>query len=311
MNQYDIRNYENSRVFLTQDDKNHVCTAPGLPKYEIEKKYRHLECPLQKAVKKNYIPSPRPKIVVSCEPSEHEEIFPEDEESTKPVSERSMNLKDILEEVKLIKRRVNRLNHLLKTDVAECPTIKTCYDDLMSQLYEASPLILELQINSHKLDIQLPQLLSARECTEMNLKMNRDALCRDKKIADALLKRLGNLDSFQRTMEKEQALCLERYRHVDREKLDGMEFDRDSEKWERLTAYQILNVANKNNYQKTKRLVFKQINHLKQSSKELHFILIKEMNIARIEVFGLSGSSSGPIEGRDIENASTVLSFKA
>lgn len=313
MNQYDIRTYENSRVLLTQDGKNHVCRALGLPKGDIEKKCRHLECPSQKdivPVKNNYKPSPRPKIVVSCEPSEDEETFPEDEESTEPVSETSINLRDILEEVYRIKRRVSRLNHLLKTDVAECPPVKTCYDDLLQQLYEASPLILELQISGHKLDIQLSQLLSARECTEMSIKMNRDALCRDKKNADALGKRLGILDSFQRTLEKEQGLCLERYRHVDRVKLGGSKFYRDSEKWERLTAYQILNVANKNNYKETKRLVFNQINHLKQCAKELQFVLIKEMSIARIEFSGLSGSSSGPYEGRDVESTSPVINSK-
>ncbi|KAH8318926.1 hypothetical protein KR074_012251, partial [Drosophila pseudoananassae] len=241
---------ENSRICLTQNGKKDSCKAPGLPK-DIKETVTRPQEEITPS-RNNYKPCQRLKIVV-CKSSIVEETFPEEEESEKPSSESRITLKNIEEEFNKIKRRVSRLNRLLQTDVPECPSVNPCFDDLDSKLYGASPLILDLQISGHKLDIQLYQLLSAQKSTDMSIKMRHDELCRDKEIAGALGKQVGQLDFFQKGLEKEQALCLERYRHIDSIKLNWCEFDRDSEKLDRLAAYQMSKLIKKSIYPDIKR----------------------------------------------------------
>ncbi|XP_017100728.2 uncharacterized protein [Drosophila bipectinata] len=307
MNQCDIRTFENSRVCFTQHDKNYSCKAPGLSKDIKETVTRPQEEIIPS--KNNYKPFQRLKIV-ECKSSDVEETFPEEEECGKPSSEMRIPLKNIVEEFNRIKRRVSRLNHLLQTDAPECPSVKSCFDDIDSKLYETCPLILDLQISGHKLDIQLCQLLSAHKSTVMSIKMRNNELCSNKEKADALSKQVGQLDFFQKGLEKEQTLCLERYRHIDSIKLNWCEFDRDSEKLARLAAYQMSKLIKKSKYPDIKRYVFKLIKHLYKSSREARVMLIKELNHVRDEFTRLSGSSYGSDEGRDVENESHVASFK-
>ncbi|KAH8250332.1 hypothetical protein KR026_011057, partial [Drosophila bipectinata] len=241
---------ENSRVCFTQHDRNYSCKALGLPKDIKETVTRPQEEIMPS--KNNYKPFQRLKIV-ECKYSDVEETFPEEEECEKPSSEMRVPLKNIVEEFNRIKQRVGRLNHLLQTDVPECPSVKSCFDDIDSKLYETCPLILDLQISGHKLDIQLCQLLSAHKSTAMSIKMRNNELCSNKEKTDALSKQVGQLDFFRKGLEKEQTLCLERYRHIDSIKLNWCEFDRDSEKLARLAAYQMSKLIRKSKYPDIKR----------------------------------------------------------
>ncbi|KAH8250327.1 hypothetical protein KR026_011060 [Drosophila bipectinata] len=100
-----------------------------------------------------------------------------------------------------------------------CP--ENVYEMKLAEDY-SQPDIRTLRIDSLNLDHQLVEIGNVRRATEQSIKILRNSICGDLKVCENNQKNLGNLESFQYHLEREQHLCQERYRSIKLLKL-GME----------------------------------------------------------------------------------------
>ncbi|EDW34093.1 GL22059 [Drosophila persimilis] len=193
------------------------------------------------------------------------------DQSSPPTMVEEMQLEEILAEVKRIKERVGEVDRQLGTRIPECPDIDPCVDmDVELLAFNTSPDILELQRNSHKLRQQLAELQLCRVATDSNVKAIRESICREMENANRLQKLLNELDSFKRKLEREQALCRQRFRYVEQVKVDGAECNNYFSSERKLMEYFVGKLVTKADYQQQKRRALKEIDFLKLKAKKFH-----------------------------------------
>ncbi|KAH8344176.1 hypothetical protein KR084_007321, partial [Drosophila pseudotakahashii] len=231
-----------------------------------------------------------PKEVFLCEeqtdPTSQRSFIVEDavEESLEESQEEFI---DIYEEVSRVRQRVNRLNHVLGTNIPECPKKDLCKPEaiLLFKPDEVHPDILQMIIDNNKLGHQMTQLQSVRKSADLAINMVRNAQCRNRKLGDQLQRRIQELDSFKLKSEKHQGLCLQRFRFLEKDKYCGREFD----KYIHETAESIKNNNSKrvimNDYEHTRKEAFKVIKYLKRASESLRDHLSDEISTKKQELF--------------------------
>ncbi|XP_068157036.1 uncharacterized protein [Drosophila tropicalis] len=197
------------------------CRAKGLPicKPETEEK-------ADAKVISTYFELPRVKKakLFQCPHSDSRELIEEisEESKTPDTIDEDLQIDDIQNEVNSMKLKVSELNHLLGLSIPECPNIDPCLDvDTELNKHLISPEILNLQRNNRKLQQQISQLQLCRRASDLSMNNLTERITADRAAADNLKKRLGELDSFKRTLEHEQALCGQRYRYMEKDKYDG------------------------------------------------------------------------------------------
>ncbi|KAH8271277.1 hypothetical protein KR018_005629, partial [Drosophila ironensis] len=269
-----LRTIENSRVYLS----NTACKAPGLPRAPKESPKISLERKTNE--QKYYIRTsqrPQPALPLICSnPSatnleDSAQFFVEEEKTAEVSSGVKLRLKSICEEVSQMRRRVDRLNRLMNTFVPECPD-ETClqYEAELAQLGEWDPYLLALVIDENKLDHQLNELSGANQSSELEIKMIRRSLFRDRDAAKQVEIRLKEIDSFMRILEKEQAICRERYWNIEREKMSWSDFEAFCIKWIKSAKYKVSKTQEKMHYGRFKNCAQRSIYYLNRACMELN-----------------------------------------
>ncbi|BFF89661.1 uncharacterized protein DMAD_08366 [Drosophila madeirensis] len=269
------------------------CRAPGLvrcvPEVHVppaETLWKFIDLPFVKKTKIFHCaPAPEPshpKRKGSEIVQEEEEEEQTSEQSSPSTLDEEMQLEDILAEVNHIKGRVGEVNRQLGTRVPEYPDIDPCVNmDVELLAFNTNPDILELQRNTHKLRQQLVDLQMCRVATDRNIKDIRQSICQEMEHADRLQKSLNELDSFKRTLEREQALCRQRFRFVEQEKVDGGECNTYFDTERKLMECYLDKLVTKLDYQQQKRRALKDIDYMKLKAKRFHdhmFYAIGKLN---------------------------------
>ncbi|TDG45865.1 hypothetical protein AWZ03_007720 [Drosophila navojoa] len=212
-----------------------TCRAPGLPICEPED--THISVVEQVPYKK--IEPPVPPKTLYCdsidrldelEDADDEAEEGEEEEgdeasggqSTK--SEELVLLEQIEAELLEKKQAVDRIGEEMALDMPECPSEDSCVNmELELQRGKVHPHIYKLQQENHQLRQQLSKAQLSCKAIDLSLKYLRNSFCRDLKAAAILQRRLDELNSFKLNVEHEQALCRQRYRHLEESKYDWVD----------------------------------------------------------------------------------------
>ncbi|XP_022220872.2 uncharacterized protein LOC111073049 [Drosophila obscura] len=259
------------------------CHAPGLPRCvtdvlavpPAETLWKFIELPWVKKTKIFHCEPPpepsHPKRRGSQLAKEEVEEEQASEQSSPPTMDEEMQLEDILAEVNRIKGRVGEVDRQLESRIPDCPDIDPCVSmDVELLAFNTNPDILELQRNTHKLRQQLAELQLCRVATDKNIKDMRASVCREMEHADRLQKRLNELDSFKRTLEREQAICKQRFHFVEQVKVDGGECNNYFDSERKLMECYLDRLVTKLDYQQQKRRALKDIDYVKLKAKKFH-----------------------------------------
>ncbi|KAH8318925.1 hypothetical protein KR074_012250 [Drosophila pseudoananassae] len=201
------------------------CRAAGLPPKEkpvpvVEEKV------LKFLGKKKEKPNIRVKNeVFYCDVDAHsqlEEMTPEEEESLDRGTPRWVKLDEIQKELSGLKLRVSHLNKKFRLCVPKCPDIDPCrHIGLEAMKLDTHPDIQDLQRNNQKLIHQQTQLGQVAGACNLGITHLKNALSQSMCSANSIQGMFGKLDCFQRNLEKEQALCLQRFRAINHRKLNS------------------------------------------------------------------------------------------
>lgn len=275
----------NSLPILQSVDQNLSCKAAGISKMENTKPNDKKLAQPKFAFKQN-----RPKKVFHCTMQSvlqskdcwiAEEVLEESNEKS------NLELEDIYDEVFRLKRRVNRLNYQLGTNIPECPKIDPCLDDhiFLTNVKEVHPEILQLKFASHKLQHQLTQMQSVRRSSNLAKKLVRDEYCRSKKLGDQLQIEIQKLDSFKLKFEKHQGRCLQRFRFLDQDKYTGREFYEFIEKSNEMITTQLKKQMLKSEYKPFRKEAARVTMSLKTAAENLQDYLSSVINNKKCEIF--------------------------
>lgn len=207
-----------------------MCKAPGLPLCEPEE----LHISLNKLITPNIELAPPAKTIL-CECVEKadevkaEEAQEGEEEevsvSQSATNEELMQLKEIEAELLEKKNLVDRIGEQISVDIPECPSEDPCVNlQLELQKSELHPYIYELQRENHQLRQQLSQAKASCKAIDLSLQYLHNSLCRDLNAGAILQRRLDELNSFKINLEHEQSLCRQRYRHLQNDKYEWVDF---------------------------------------------------------------------------------------
>jgi len=260
------------------------CMAPGIPVLANSK----IEEP-KKETKLLISTQAKPQNVFHCE--EHTDSTYQGsltvEEGGESLEESLVEVKDIHEEVSRLRLRVNRLNHLLGTNIPECPTIDLCKSNqiFLTRPDEVHPEILQMQIASKKLAHQLNQLQSVRKAADMAIRTVQNDHYRNKKLEHQLQSRIQELNSFKLKFEKYQGLCLQRFRFLEEEKYCGREFGKYLNKSAELIKKNHNKLIIRKEYEPLRQDALKVIDNLRRASENLRDHLSDEISNKKQELF--------------------------
>ncbi|XP_017130650.1 uncharacterized protein LOC108148244 [Drosophila elegans] len=261
------------------------CKAPGISYPDSVK----TEVPLQKRETKLAQSQP-PEKVFRCEKHEASSsqgsLFCEEVEE-ESFEESQLEIKDIYEEVSRLRRRVSRLNHMLGTNIPECPNIDLCEHEhmLLTMPDQIHPEILQIEIDNKKLNTQLTQLQPLEKSAVQAIKSVRDVQVKNKTLVDQLRSRIKELDSFKLTFEKHQVLCKERYWFLERNKASGTEIQNCGDRRANFIQNHLKKHVVKDEYEPRRKEALKVVLHLRRASENLQKYLSNEINNKKLELF--------------------------
>ncbi|XP_037729440.1 uncharacterized protein LOC119560157 [Drosophila subpulchrella] len=237
-----------------------------------------------------YLRLAKPKIVFHCEEQTdftYQGSLTVEEGVEESLEESLVEVKDIYEEVSRLRLRVNRLNHLLGTNISDCPTIDLCKSDqiLLTMPNEDHPEILQMQIASKKLAHQLIQLQPVRKAADVAIRIVRNDHCRNKKLELQLQNRIQELNSFKLKFEKYQGLCLQRFRFLEEEKYCGRAFGKYLNKSTELVKKNHNKLIIRNEYEPLRQDALKVIDNLRRASENLRDHLSDEITNKKQQLF--------------------------
>ncbi|XP_017846072.1 uncharacterized protein LOC108602460 [Drosophila busckii] len=246
------------------------CRAQGLP--ICEPVLEEIETKIETPAKRLVLLPPRPIKIIDCNCSATEEEEEEEEQQPEPATADDFPvLEDLLNELAEQRTRVAEIDALLALDTLECPDADACVDmELELNKYNEHPEILQLQRDNNKLRSQLQQLRVSCDATDAMMKHLRAGLCRDLMAAAHMQQRFNQLDSFQRTLEREHALCAQRYRHLQREKYDWVDGQAYISSAEAHAQRQTKRLVHKEDYRQQKREAVQLLTPAKLQCRQIH-----------------------------------------
>ncbi|KAH8250325.1 hypothetical protein KR026_011058 [Drosophila bipectinata] len=201
------------------------CRAAGLPPQENPVPVIEVKVPKFLAKKKEKQNIRVKNEVFHCDVDEHsllEEMTLDKEESSDRGTPRWVKLDEIQKELSGLKLRVSHLNEKFRLCVPKCPDIDPCSDiGLETMKLDTHPEIQDLQRNNQKLIHQQSQLGQVAGASNLGITHLKNALGQSMCSANSIQGVFGKLDCFQRNLEKEQTLCLQRFRAINHRKLNS------------------------------------------------------------------------------------------
>ncbi|KAH8313109.1 hypothetical protein KR067_000510 [Drosophila pandora] len=143
-------------------------------------------------------------------------------DSTEWTTPRWFQLDEIQKELSGLKLRVSHLNGKFRLGVPKCPDIESCTDiGLEARNIDTHPDILDLQRNSQKLVQQQAQLEQVKRASDQAITLLKNSISQSMCFANSMQGSFGKLDCFERNLEWDQALCVQRYRSLNHRKLSN------------------------------------------------------------------------------------------
>ncbi|KAL7728976.1 hypothetical protein ACLKA6_019814 [Drosophila palustris] len=210
-----------------------TCTAKGLPLCDPEPATTKEEI---RPFVKIEPPAPTRTLLCDCVFEDDSETLEDDDDDDDdmesfrepPTIDDELQLEDIRAELRKKQQRVEQIDKTFELNTPECPAVGSKAVDMQVELnkYGVHPEILKLQRNNHKLRQQLKELHQCCTASDLNLKSLRTSLSRDLNAVQQLQRRVAQVDSFKRNVERERVLCSQRYGHLMREMYDWDECNR-------------------------------------------------------------------------------------
>ncbi|XP_017046573.1 uncharacterized protein LOC108091740 [Drosophila ficusphila] len=260
------------------------CKAPGIPKKIKEPLVKNEQKSAQQTVSL-IATQHKPERVFHSEKPEYFTSQPTLSLEEGEESEASLQLEDINEDVSRIKRRVSRLNHLLGTNIPECPDIDPCMHDSLLLSDRIHPDILQIEISNNKLRYQLNELKSVKKSADLAIKIVREVYCRNMKLFEQLQNGIQQLESFILMFEKHQGVCLQRFRFLEKDKCSGRELEAYNENRAEMTKRLFVQYVVKNDYEPLRKKAFKVLSYLTQASEYLKDHVITVISTKKTDIF--------------------------
>ncbi|EDV91170.1 uncharacterized protein LOC6568021 [Drosophila grimshawi] len=277
---------------MASSSTHEVCRAAGLPLCEPESSTSVDEVhPFRKILS----PQPAKTLLCDCvfgDDGDDDEGGESELSLEQPLTEGDdLQLEDIQDELDKKKAFVDLIGKRLSLQVPDCPIGDVCVDkQLELNNFDTHPEILELQRNNHKLSLQIRALQHSCTATDASLKHLRMLLDRELEAAVVLQRRLDRLDSVRRTMEHEQALCRQRYRHLQEDKYEWQDCHAYIKRSREEASLELVKFVPRLEYIQPKHDAVQLLNQTKRLGKELHEFLVE--NMARLSLrLGLRAST--------------------
>ncbi|KAH8383892.1 hypothetical protein KR009_011127, partial [Drosophila setifemur] len=223
--------------------------------------------------------------------AEEDELPPEESEEDE-LSSKKETLLGLNNELIRMRSRVGELNRLLGTGVSECPDFDRCSDELINKILQDShPQLLELEISNLKLNQQITELQPLRIASDEAIKVLRANLCKDSKNANQVEADIQKLESFKLTLEKHQALCLQRYRFLEKDKYGGREFEKAAEYFTAYTTSANAKLIHKASYMKFNRNAIEVTKNVRMSAKQLGKRIFKAIVAQKNELIAMNSQA--------------------
>lgn len=160
--------------------------------------------------------------VFHCDVDEHTDELSPEGDSSDLETPGWFKLDEIQKELSGLKLRVSHLNSKFRLRVPKCPDIDSCRDiGLEAMNIDTQPDILDLQRNNQKLVQQQAELEQVKRPSDQAITLLKNALSKGICFANSMQGSLGKLDSFERNLEWDQALCLQRFQSLNHRKLSN------------------------------------------------------------------------------------------
>ncbi|KAH8383893.1 hypothetical protein KR009_011126 [Drosophila setifemur] len=183
-----------------------ICRARGLPVEEPVEE----TTPILKPKLFYKLPKIKAEIFKCLSESSEEQPEEASEESSQRSTPEIFTIDDIFKELKGMTLRINFLDKQLGLNVPECPEKRNEHQESIGTT--AFP---EIQKSSHKLDQQQAEFRLNRKGSDMATKYLRNAVCRQSQFVNEIQGRMQQIESFQLTLQREQALCVQRHRFLE------------------------------------------------------------------------------------------------
>ncbi|XP_064540219.1 uncharacterized protein LOC135429712 [Drosophila montana] len=254
-----------------------VCKAPGMPICEPEETRSIVEV----LGNLNIAPAEPVKTLLCGRVHKANEVDEEAEELSLEQStavDEELKLEDIKDELEKNRARVDLIGQRLSLSIPDCPELDACMDMQLELNKDVMhPEILKLHRNNSQLRQQLSQLQRSCKAVDLSLQYMHNSLCRDLEAGAAMQRRLNELDSFKRTAEHEQALCRQRYRHLEQDKFDWNDCIAYISKRRMELQPLLKKFVRRTEYGQPRHDAIELLNQAKLEAKELHDYLAENM----------------------------------